>query len=95
MRLNESKYWYRCSSLDYAENAFSSINCKVMFHNLKFICPIIFTYIINCYGTSSSFFIVGWGDILSTEGTTQGDSEVMRTYALGILQIIKFLLESF
>ena len=28
-----------------AENAFSFINRKVMLHNLKFICPIIATYI--------------------------------------------------
>ena len=31
-----------------AENAFNSINRKVMLHNLKFICPIIATYIIIC-----------------------------------------------
>ena len=30
------------------ENAFNSINRKVMLHNLKFICPNIATYIINC-----------------------------------------------
>ena len=31
------------------ENAFNSINQKVMLHNLNFICPIITTYITNCY----------------------------------------------
>ena len=36
-----------------AGNAFNSINRKVMLHNLKFICPIIDTYIINCYATPS------------------------------------------
>ena len=44
-----------------AENAFNSINCKVILYNLKFICPIIATYIINCYATSSRLFIVGGG----------------------------------
>ena len=45
--------------LIYAENAFNSINRKVMLHNLKFIWPIIATYIINCYATPSRLFIVG------------------------------------
>ena len=36
-----------------AENALSSINRKVMLHNLKFVFPIIATYIINCYAPPS------------------------------------------
>ena len=42
-----------------AENAFNSINPKAMLRNLKFICPIIATYIMNCYATPSRLFIVG------------------------------------
>ena len=76
-----------------AENAFNSINRKVMLHNLKFICPIIATSIINCYATPSRLFIVGVGEILSSEETTQGDPTSMKAYALGILPLIKFLLE--
>ena len=64
-----------------------------MLHNLKFICPIIATYIINCYETPSRLFIVGGGEILSSEGTTQGNPTAMGAYALGILSLIKFLLE--
>ena len=75
------------------ENAFNSINCKVMLHNLKFICPIIATSIINCYATPSRLFIVDVGEILSREGTTQGDPTAMRAYALGILPLINFLLK--
>ena len=60
-----------------AENAFNSINRKVMLHNLKFICPIIATYIINCYATPSRLLIVGGGEILFSEGTTQGNPTVM------------------
>ena len=55
-----------------AENAFSSINRKVMLHTLKFICPIIPAYIINCYAFPSRICIVGRGEILSSEGTSQG-----------------------
>ena len=59
-----------------AENAFNSINHKVMLHNLKFICSIIATYIINCYVAPSRLFIAGRGEILSSEGTTQGDHQL-------------------
>ena len=38
-----------------AENAFNSINGKVLLLNLKFIFPIIATYIINCYASLSMF----------------------------------------
>ena len=76
-----------------AENAFNSINRKVMLHNLKFICPIITTSIINCYAAPSRLFVVGVREILSSDGTTQGDPTAMRAYALDILPLIKFLLE--
>ena len=75
------------------ENAFNSINRKVMLHNLKFICPIIATYIINCYTTPLRLFLVAGREILSSEGTTEGDQTAMVAYALGILPLIKFLLE--
>ena len=64
-----------------------------MLHNLKFICPIIATYIINCYATPSRLFIVAGGEIFSSEGTTQGDRKTMGAYILGILPLIKCLLE--
>ena len=73
--------------------AFNSINRKVMLHNLKFICPIIATSIINCYALPSSLYIAGGGEILSSEGTTQGDPTALGAYALGILSLIKFLFE--
>ena len=76
-----------------AENEFNSINRKVMLHNLNFICPIITTYITNCYITRARLFVIGGGEILSKERTTQGDSTAMRAYALGILRLIHFLLE--
>ena len=64
-----------------------------MLHNLKFICPIIATYIINCYATSSVLFALALGEIPSSEGTAQGDPTAMVAYALGILSSIKILLE--
>ena len=76
-----------------AENVFNSMNRKVMLHNLEFICPIIATYIINYYATPSRIFIVGGAEILSSDGTTKGDPTAMGAYALGVLTLIKFLLE--
>ena len=72
---------------------FNSVNRKVMLHNLKLICPIIATYIINCYATPSRLFMVSGGEILSSEGTTQSDPTDMGAHALSILPLIKFLLE--
>ena len=76
-----------------AENAFNSINRKVMLHNLNFICPVIATYISNCYMCPAGLFIIGGGESPSKEGTTQGDPTSMGAYALGILPLLQFLLD--
>ena len=76
-----------------AKNAFNSIKCQVMLHNLKFICPIIASYKINCYATPSRSLIVSGGEILSSEETTQCDPTAMEAYVLGILSLIKFLFQ--
>ena len=75
------------------ENAFNSINQKVMLHNLNFICPISTKYITNCYITPARLFLIGGGKILSKEGTTQGDLTAMGAYTVGILPLIHFPLE--
>ena len=40
-----------------AENKFNSVNRKVVLHNLKFICPIIVIYIINCCATPQGYLL--------------------------------------
>ena len=64
-----------------------------MLHYLQFICPIIATYKINCYATPSRLFFVGGGEILSSDDTIRGDPTAMGAYVLGILSLIKFLLQ--
>ena len=71
-----------------AENAFNAINRKAMLHNISVICPIISTYISNCYNTPARLLIIGGKEILSKEGTTQGDPTAMTAYALGITPLI-------
>ena len=80
-----------------AENPYNSVNRKVILHNLKFTFPIIAIYILNCYATLSRLLrglFIGEGEILSSDGTIQGDPTAMGAYAFGILPLIKFLLES-
>ena len=68
-----------------AENAFNSINRKVMLHNMKFLCPLISTYICNFYAAPARLFILGEDEILSKEGTTQGNPTSLGAYTVGIL----------
>ena len=75
------------------ENAFNSINRKVIPHNLKFICPVIATYISNCYMYPARLFIIGGEELYPKEGTTQGDPTSMGAYALGILLLLRFRLD--
>ena len=74
-----------------AENAFNSINRKVMLHNMKFLCPLISAYISNCYATPARLFIFNGGETLSKEATIQGDPTSMGTYALSILPMLHSL----
>ena len=76
-----------------AENAFSAINRKAMVHNISVIWPIVSAYVSNCYNMPARLFIIGGTEILSNEGTTQGDPTAMAAYALGITPLIQHLLE--
>ena len=64
-----------------------------MLHNMKFLCPLISTYISNCYAAPARLFIFGGGEILSKEGETQSGPTSMGFYALGILPMLHCLLD--
>ena len=76
-----------------AENAFNSINRNVMIHNISVVCPTISTYVSNCYQSAARLFVIGRKEILTKEGTTQGDPTPMGTHALGVTLLLHFLHE--
>ena len=57
-----------------ASNAFNNMDRLVALHNIRVICPAISTILINMYRISTTLFIAGGEEILSQEGTTQGDN---------------------
>ena len=58
-----------------AANAFNNINRNVLLQNIRIICPTIAQYVTNCYRIPARLFIIGGKELLSREGTTQGDPQ--------------------
>ena len=76
-----------------AENAFNSINRLAALHNIDVLCPPFSCVLINSYCDPVRMVIPGGGEILSFEGTTQGDPLAMGMYALAIIPLIRELNE--
>ena len=74
-----------------AENAFNKLNRKVALHNIQFTCPNFAVILINTYRNPARLFIVGGGEILSMEGTTQGDTLAMAFYGISTKPLIDIL----
>eukprot|EP00794_Sanderia_malayensis_P018637 gene18637-biopygen15703 len=72
-----------------ADNAFNRINRKVMLHNIRIVCPIIATYVINIYHQNARLFVMGGTEVSSQEGTTQGDPAAMPVYALATVPLLE------
>ena len=77
--------------LVYAKNAFNSLNRNVALHSIQIICPPFSTIMINTYRHSSRLIVLEAKDILSDEGTTQGDNLAMPFYALGLAPLLRRL----
>ena len=60
-----------------AKKAFNSINSNAMLHNISILCPTISTSTSNCYQSAVCLFVIGGKEILSKEGTTQGNPTSM------------------
>ena len=74
-----------------ASNAFNSLNRMAALHNVRVICPQFSTVLINTYRHHSRMIIHNSVDILSLEGTTQGDNLAMAFYALGTTPLVNYL----
>ena len=71
-----------------AKNAFNRLNRNVALWNVRVLCPALGTIVINTYRSSVALF-VGGEQLLSTEGTTQGDPLAMAIYAVAITPLIR------
>ena len=76
-----------------AENVFNAINREAMIKNISVLCPIISTFIQNCYYIPSHLYIIGGTEMLSKEGTTQGDPTAMAAYALALIPLLRQLIQ--
>ena len=65
-----------------ASNGFNALNRQVALHNIQYTCPPFATILINTYHNSSRLIVNNGKEILSQEGTTQGDNLAMSFYAL-------------
>ena len=60
---------------------------------MKYVCPALETVLTNCYQSPIQLLVSGGGEILSKEGTTQGDPLGMAMFALAIVPLILKLME--
>ena len=74
-----------------ASNAFNSLNRAAALHNVRVLCPMITTYAINTYRAPARLFVIGGKELLSSEGTTQGDPLAMSLYAISLQPLITLL----
>jgi len=75
-----------------AANAFNNLNRNVLLHNIKYACPEISTYVINCYSDPARLFVISGLELKSQEGRTQGDPLGMAVYVLRITPMMNILL---
>ena len=71
-----------------AFNAFNELNRAAALHNIRVLCPVIAIYTINTYRQPAQLFVNGGKEIVSAEGTTQGNPLAMGLYALSIQPLI-------
>ena len=79
-----------------AENAFNNLNRRAAVHNIKQLCPTFHRYLANTYQLPAKMIINDRDgqneDILSEEGSTQGDVPAMAMYAIGTKPLLDKLM---
>ena len=73
-----------------ASNAFNSLNRIAALHNIQRTCPALSQVFENTYAKPVRLFVNG-KEILSKEGTCQGDPLAMADYAVSTVPLIKQL----
>ena len=71
-------------AFDATNYAFNCINQQAALHKIGILCPPIAQIINNTYQSPVRVIMPGSGEILSTEGTTQGDPLAMAMYAIAV-----------
>lgn len=71
-----------------ATNTFTSLNGRCILHNMESICPAVLR---NTYQEPICMFVPSSEEILSTEGTTEGDPLGMAMYSLVLTPLIRNL----
>ena len=74
-----------------ASNAFNQMNRSIALHNIQVTFKEKLLYIINTYRSPLRLFICGGGEILSQEGTTQGDPLALLWYSVNTSIMIQSL----
>ena len=74
-----------------ASNAFNQMNRSAALHNIQITCKEMALYVINTYRSPSRLFICRGGEILSQEGTTQGEPLAMPWYSVNTCMMIQNL----
>ncbi|XP_048582338.1 uncharacterized protein LOC5520811 isoform X1 [Nematostella vectensis] len=74
-----------------ASNAFNSVNRAAALHNIRVLCPTLAPFVINTYRLPARLFVAGGKELVSAEGTTQGDPLAMSMYALSLQPLISRL----
>ena len=74
-----------------AEQGFQRLNRKVTLHNIKYICPILFTMVVNVYRGAARAVVALDFELESREGVTMGCPLAMTIYGLALVPLIEFL----
>ena len=74
-----------------ASNVFNSLNRAAALNNIRVLCPLIATYVINTYRAPARLFVVGGSELKSAEGITQGDPLAMSMNAISLQPLISLL----
>ena len=83
-----------CVLLVDAANAFNCLNRSAALQNVGALCPPLYQYLKNLYGSPTEMVVNGTKEkLVSAEGTTQGCNLAMDFYGIGIMKLIHMLKE--